>query len=70
MVTMTVNLKFAVCGRHVPGLTRYIANTLRKLLIRTVPVKGTGCDLGNRDQSVYGMIEPAILAKYTSPLSS
>ena len=70
MVTMRIDLKFAVCGRHELGLRRYIADALRKLLIRTVPVKGTGCDLGNRDQSVYDMIEPAILAKYASPLSS
>ena len=70
MVTMRIDLKLAVCGRHKPGLRRYIADTLRKLLIRKVPVKGTGCDLGNRDQSIYGMIKPAILAKYASPLSS
>ena len=70
MVTMRIDLKLAVCGRHESGLRRYVADTLRKLLIRTVRVKGTGCDLGNRDQSVYDIIESAIPAKYASPLSS
>ena len=31
-------MKLTVCGRHEPGLGRYIADTLRKLLTRTVPV--------------------------------
>jgi len=67
---MRIDLKLAVCGRHESGLRRYIADTVRKLLTRKVPVKGTGCDLGNCVQSVYGMIESAILAKYAPPLSS
>ena len=49
MLTMTIDLKLAVCGRHEPGFRRYIADILRKLLTRTVPVKGTGCDRGHRD---------------------
>ena len=67
MVTIRIDLKLAVFGRHEPGLRRYIADTVRKLLTRTVPLKGTGCDLGNCGQSVYGMIKSAILAKYAPP---